>query len=120
MTRVSCSFCGKSQEDAFHIVAGPACYICDACVALAFDIVAEARERVVRTWVERLRAALDDLYRNPGNSALDAAAASILEEDGADERLADAGRAARRMIAELREVRAVLVAAEVKVKEVGG
>jgi hypothetical protein len=34
-----CSFCGKSQHDVRALVAGPAVFICDECVALCDDIV---------------------------------------------------------------------------------
>src|SRR5260370_42075772 len=33
-----CSFCGKSQHDVRKLMAGPAVFICDACVALCEDI----------------------------------------------------------------------------------
>jgi hypothetical protein len=34
-----CSFCGKSQHDVRKLIAGPAVFICDECVALCDDIV---------------------------------------------------------------------------------
>ena len=37
-----CSFCGKGAEEVAKIVAGPGVYICNECVALSADIVAEA------------------------------------------------------------------------------
>src|SRR5438128_10687210 len=36
-----CSFCGKSQEDVRRLVAGPGVYICDECVELCREIIAE-------------------------------------------------------------------------------
>lgn len=36
-----CSFCGKSQHEVKKLIAGPAVAICDACVALCTNIVAE-------------------------------------------------------------------------------
>ena len=36
---VRCSFCGKSQENAKRIVAGPNVYICDECIDLCKNIV---------------------------------------------------------------------------------
>jgi len=36
-----CSFCGKSQEDVAKLIAGPAVYICDECIALCNEIVLE-------------------------------------------------------------------------------
>jgi ATP-dependent Clp protease ATP-binding subunit ClpX len=37
-----CSFCGKSQREVKKLVAGPAVFICDECIALCSDIVEEA------------------------------------------------------------------------------
>lgn len=36
-----CSFCGKSQHVVKKLIAGPAVFICDECVALCTKIVAE-------------------------------------------------------------------------------
>jgi ATP-dependent Clp protease ATP-binding subunit ClpX len=36
-----CSFCGKSQHDVKKLIAGPAVFICDACVGLCNKIIAE-------------------------------------------------------------------------------
>ena len=36
---VKCSFCGKTQEQAQHIIAGPGVYICNECVLLCQEIV---------------------------------------------------------------------------------
>jgi hypothetical protein len=38
---VQCSFCGKSQHEVSKIVAGPGVYICNECVHLSNEIVAE-------------------------------------------------------------------------------
>jgi len=38
-----CSFCGKSKAEVERLVAGPKVYICDACVDLAAEVVAEGR-----------------------------------------------------------------------------
>lgn len=40
-----CSFCGKSQEEVRKLIAGPAVYICDNCVALCNEIIAEEIEK---------------------------------------------------------------------------
>jgi ClpX C4-type zinc finger/Glyoxalase superfamily protein len=42
-----CSFCGKSQHDVRKLVAGPAVYICDECIALCTDIVDEQLLRLL-------------------------------------------------------------------------
>jgi hypothetical protein len=34
-----CSFCGKSQHEVKKLIAGPAVFICDACVALCVGII---------------------------------------------------------------------------------
>lgn len=39
--KLSCSFCGKSQEVVKKLVAGPAVYICDECIELCNEIVSE-------------------------------------------------------------------------------
>ena len=36
-----CSFCGKSQKEVRKLVAGPSVYICEECIALCKDIIAE-------------------------------------------------------------------------------
>lgn len=36
-----CSFCGKSQEEVQRLIAGPDVYICDECVNLCNDIIAQ-------------------------------------------------------------------------------
>ncbi|MBM4388266.1 MAG: ATP-dependent Clp protease ATP-binding subunit ClpX [Deltaproteobacteria bacterium] len=40
-----CSFCGKSQHQVKKLIAGPTVYICDECVGLCNDIMAEEIER---------------------------------------------------------------------------
>ena len=39
--KLSCTFCGKSQEDVRKLIAGPSVYICDECVDLCNDIIEE-------------------------------------------------------------------------------
>ena len=48
MTRLSdgsdllkCSFCGKSQKQVKKLIAGPGVYICDECIELCIEIIAE-------------------------------------------------------------------------------
>ena len=36
-----CSFCGKTQREVRKLIAGPTVYICDECVGLCVDIIAE-------------------------------------------------------------------------------
>ena len=42
---LSCSFCGKSQKEVKKLIAGPTVYICDECIALCNDIIAEEVEK---------------------------------------------------------------------------
>ena len=36
-----CSFCGKNQDEVQRLIAGPDVYICDECVALCNEIIAQ-------------------------------------------------------------------------------
>ena len=40
-----CSFCGKSQKEVKKLIAGPTVYICDECIGLCNDIIAEEIEK---------------------------------------------------------------------------
>ncbi|SCJ95932.1 ATP-dependent Clp protease ATP-binding subunit ClpX [uncultured Eubacterium sp.] len=40
--QLRCSFCGKPQSQVRRLVAGPGVYICDECVEMCMDIVADA------------------------------------------------------------------------------
>ncbi len=42
---LKCSFCNKSQRDVRKLIAGPTVYICDECVDICLDIIAEEREQ---------------------------------------------------------------------------
>ena len=39
-----CSFCNKNQRDVKKLIAGPTVYICDECVDICLDIIAEERD----------------------------------------------------------------------------
>ena len=39
--QLTCSFCGKPQDEVRKLIAGPAVYICDECIELCRDIIAE-------------------------------------------------------------------------------
>jgi len=43
--QLSCSFCGKSQKEVKKLIAGPTVYICDECIELCNDIIAEEQEK---------------------------------------------------------------------------
>lgn len=34
-----CNFCGRSEDDASHLIAGPGVYICDECARLCCEIL---------------------------------------------------------------------------------
>ncbi len=42
---LQCSFCGKSQREVKKLIAGPNVYICDECIQLCNDIIAEEVEK---------------------------------------------------------------------------
>ena len=42
---LTCSFCGKSQKEVKKLIAGPTVYICDECIGLCNDIIAEEQDR---------------------------------------------------------------------------
>ncbi len=39
-----CSFCGKSQDEVKKLIAGPSVYICDECIQLCTEIIAEEQK----------------------------------------------------------------------------
>jgi len=43
-TVLHCSFCGKSQDEVKKLIAGPTVYICDECIELCNEIIAEETE----------------------------------------------------------------------------
>nr|WP_320115505.1 ATP-dependent Clp protease ATP-binding subunit ClpX [uncultured Desulfuromonas sp.] len=63
---LTCSFCGKSQDDVKKLIAGPSVYICDECIDLCQEIIAEELGAQEVTEAEKLpapaeiRATLDD------------------------------------------------------------
>jgi len=40
-----CSFCGRSQREVKKLIAGPTVYICNECIELCNDIIAEEKEK---------------------------------------------------------------------------
>ncbi len=44
-TDLLCSFCGRSQSEVKKLIAGPGVYICDECIELCNDIIAEEYEK---------------------------------------------------------------------------
>ena len=48
---LSCSFCGKGQREVRKLIAGPTVYICDECIRLCNDIIAEDNDKEDRPQV---------------------------------------------------------------------
>jgi ATP-dependent Clp protease ATP-binding subunit ClpX len=46
---LTCSFCGKSQKEVKKLIAGPGVYICDECIGLCNDIIAEEQDHELKT-----------------------------------------------------------------------
>src|SRR5919109_4721086 len=42
---LTCSFCGKAQKEVKKLIAGPTVYICDECIGLCNDMIAEEIEK---------------------------------------------------------------------------
>ena len=42
--RQRCSFCGKSADQVYKLIAGPSVYICDECIALCHSLISETME----------------------------------------------------------------------------
>jgi ATP-dependent Clp protease ATP-binding subunit ClpX len=47
---LTCSFCGKAQKEVKKLIAGPTVYICDECIGLCNDIIAEEIEKEDSTY----------------------------------------------------------------------
>ena len=68
-----CSFCAKTQDEVYILIAGPAAFICDECVDLSNDLLiarGPVRWRFVaawRSWRRSLHATLSalTLWVNP-------------------------------------------------------
>jgi len=45
LKELKCSFCGKSHKEVKKLIAGPGVYICDECIELCNDIIAEDEEQ---------------------------------------------------------------------------
>ena len=57
--KLSCSFCGKSQNDVKKLIAGPSVYICNECVDLCNDIIEEEIKSEEDTSLEELPSPLE-------------------------------------------------------------
>ena len=57
--KLSCSFCGKSQDDVKKLIAGPSVYICNECVDLCNDIIEEEIKSEEETSLDELPSPLE-------------------------------------------------------------
>src|ERR1700750_1395683 len=60
-----CSFCNKSQREVKKLIAGPTVFICDECVDICLDIIAEHRmleqqQKTTRPKPKEIKALLDE------------------------------------------------------------
>ena len=56
---LKCSFCGKTQKQVKHLIAGPGVYICDDCIDLCNEVIEDG-------WTER---GLDPPWRRAASIA---------------------------------------------------
>lgn len=49
--KLHCSFCGKAQDEVRRLVAGPGVYICDECISLCNEIVADEPQAMEKTTI---------------------------------------------------------------------
>jgi len=50
-----CSFCGKNQREVKKLIAGPTVYICDECIQLCNDIIAEEGQKTTADYSNQAR-----------------------------------------------------------------
>jgi ClpX C4-type zinc finger protein len=65
--RLQCSFCQKSQDQISKLIAGPAVFICDECVQICVDIIANdaaGRGETGETAEARARGAAERMNRD--------------------------------------------------------
>jgi ATP-dependent Clp protease ATP-binding subunit ClpX len=69
-----CSFCGKSQHEVKKLIAGPTVYICNECVEVCLDIIAEDRIHEAKahhqelTTPQEIKATLDEFVIGQENA----------------------------------------------------
>ena len=57
--QLKCSFCGKNQDQVRRLIAGPGVYICDECIELCSEIIADEFEDNIQLDVNTLPKPLD-------------------------------------------------------------
>jgi len=60
---MNCSFCNKGQEEVRKLIAGPKVYICDECIELCNDIIAEEWDDETSRSSKLLQTLVDDFAR---------------------------------------------------------
>ena len=65
-----CSFCGKSRDEVRKLIAGPTVYICDECVNLCNDIIAEDWEEAKEEISSKLKKPAEIITR-PSSSPVE-------------------------------------------------
>lgn len=59
-----CSFCGESQKNIRQLIAGPSCYICNECIMLCSQIVADSEKNFSKKNIMgMINSATDLLYK---------------------------------------------------------
>ena len=74
-----CSFCNKSQREVRKLIAGPNVYICDECVDICLDIIAEDRAKEARDKAEEIRLAVQTGIKNLTQTVRDVIAEGIVQ-----------------------------------------
>jgi ATP-dependent Clp protease ATP-binding subunit ClpX len=84
-SEMRCSFCGKLYTDVTKLIAGPGVYICDGCVNLCLDVLAEATEVAPPTLPEWASMSDDELLERIPSIASSAANIEAGLRDRVDE-----------------------------------
>ena len=61
---LTCSFCGSHQREVKKLIAGPKVFICDACIGLCNDIIAEEHARQASAEPETVRMKIGRLLQD--------------------------------------------------------
>jgi hypothetical protein len=51
----ACAFCGRERHDAGRLIAGPGLFICERCIDVAGEVLAEGQERDVHTRIASVK-----------------------------------------------------------------
>lgn len=96
--RVSCSFCGKGQEQVRRLIAGSGVYICDECIQLCADIIEKELNKIAPDFYtsdlmtpKEIKAYLDDyvIGQDEAKKALSVAVYNHYKRVGVRDRIED-------------------------------